>query len=87
MSREMARAADLRFATNEERRFALAYLRWLAGREHRRQREPPQPTTPTRSRRNAESRHGRTSREWFATRPSIWSNETSDPGPKATHAA
>ena len=24
-------SADLRFATNEERRYALAYLRWLAG--------------------------------------------------------
>jgi hypothetical protein len=34
------RAKDLRFATNEERRFALAYLRWLAGGPARRSSEP-----------------------------------------------
>ena len=33
-------AADLRFATNEERRYALAYLRWLAGGPRRRGTEP-----------------------------------------------
>lgn len=31
---------DLRFATNEERRYALAYLRWLAGGPRRRATAP-----------------------------------------------
>ena len=31
---------DLRFATNEERRYALAYLRWLAGGPARRETRP-----------------------------------------------
>jgi hypothetical protein len=31
---------DLRFATNQERRYALAYLRWLAGGPGRRETEP-----------------------------------------------
>jgi hypothetical protein len=30
----------LRYANNEERRFALAYLRWLAGGKDRRETEP-----------------------------------------------
>src|SRR5438105_1034399 len=34
------RSEDLRFATNEERRYALAYLRWLAGGPKRRETEP-----------------------------------------------
>ena len=34
------KAKDLRFATNEERRFALAYLRWLAGGPGRRSSQP-----------------------------------------------
>ena len=32
--------ADLRYASNEERRFALAYLRWLAGGKDRRASKP-----------------------------------------------
>jgi hypothetical protein len=32
--------ADLRYASNEERRFALAHLRWLAGGEDRRASKP-----------------------------------------------
>jgi hypothetical protein len=32
--------SDLRYATNEERRYALAYLRFLAGGDDRRQSEP-----------------------------------------------
>jgi len=39
--------SDLRYATDEERRFALAYLRWLAGGEGRR-RSQPSATHPTR---------------------------------------
>lgn len=35
--------ADLRYASDEERRFALAYLRWLAGGKDRR-RSKPSPT-------------------------------------------
>lgn len=31
MTRQTSTSADLRYATNEERRFALAHLRWLAG--------------------------------------------------------
>jgi len=31
---------DLRFATNQERRFALAYLGWLAGGQGRRRSQP-----------------------------------------------
>ena len=34
------RPADLRYASNEERRFALAYLRWLAGGKDRRETKP-----------------------------------------------
>jgi len=41
MSVESSKPDDLRFATNEERRFALAYLRWLAGGEGRRGSQPP----------------------------------------------
>ena len=37
---EHGRASDLRFATNEERRYALAYLRWLAGGADRRTTMP-----------------------------------------------
>jgi hypothetical protein len=37
---QSSRPDDLRFATNEERRFALAYLRWLAGGEGRRVSQP-----------------------------------------------
>jgi hypothetical protein len=37
---EIGRPADLRYATNEERRYALAYLRWLAGGQDRRGSEP-----------------------------------------------
>jgi hypothetical protein len=33
-------ANDLRFATNEERRYVLAYLRWLAGGPKRRGTQP-----------------------------------------------
>jgi hypothetical protein len=40
MSGQSSRPDDLRFATNEERRFALAYLRWLAGGEGRRGSQP-----------------------------------------------
>jgi len=32
--------ADLRYASNEERRFALAHLRWLAGGKDRRGSKP-----------------------------------------------
>ena len=32
--------ADLRYANNEERRFALAHLRWLAGGTNRRASKP-----------------------------------------------
>jgi hypothetical protein len=37
---------DLRFATDQERRYALAYLRWLAGGPKRRE-TPPSPTHRT----------------------------------------
>lgn len=40
MSGQSSKPDDLRFATNEERRFALAYLRWLAGGEGRRRGQP-----------------------------------------------
>jgi hypothetical protein len=40
MGGQSSKPDDLRFATNEERRFALAYLRWLAGGEDRRGSEP-----------------------------------------------
>jgi hypothetical protein len=40
MSGETTKSADLRYATNEERRFALAYLRWLAGGTGRRVSKP-----------------------------------------------
>jgi len=46
MSGQSCKPDDLRFATNEERRFALAYLRWLAGGEGRRGSQP-QATHPT----------------------------------------
>ena len=46
MSGDVDKPRDLRFATNEERRFALAYLRWLAGGRERRGSEPS-PTHPT----------------------------------------
>lgn len=44
MGGEIAKNADLRFATDEER-FALAYLRWLAGGEGARGSQPS-PTHP-----------------------------------------
>jgi hypothetical protein len=40
MGGQNSKPDDLRFATNEERRFALAYLRWLAGGEGRRESQP-----------------------------------------------
>jgi hypothetical protein len=40
MTGEIGRPADLRYATNEERRYALAYLRWLAGGRGPRGSEP-----------------------------------------------
>jgi hypothetical protein len=40
MSGQSSKPEDLRFATNDERRFALAYLRWLAGGEGRRGSQP-----------------------------------------------
>jgi hypothetical protein len=40
MSGQSSKPDDLRFATNQERRFALAYLRWLAGGEGRRGSQP-----------------------------------------------
>lgn len=40
MGGQSSKPDDLRFATNEERRFALAYLRWLAGGEGRRGSQP-----------------------------------------------
>jgi hypothetical protein len=40
MGGQSSKPDDLRFATNEERRFALAYLRWLAGGEGRRGTQP-----------------------------------------------
>ena len=71
MSGDVDKPRDLRFATNEERRFALAYLRWLAGGGERRGSEPSPPTPPTRCRRPAASKSGRTSRAWSATPPII----------------
>jgi hypothetical protein len=46
MSGQSSKPDDLRFATNAERRFALAYLRWLAGGEGRRGSQP-HATRPT----------------------------------------
>jgi hypothetical protein len=40
MSGQSPKPDDLRFATDKERRFALAYLRWLAGGEGRRGTQP-----------------------------------------------
>lgn len=40
VSSDIDKAQDLRFATNEERRFALAHLRWLAGGQDRRVSKP-----------------------------------------------
>jgi len=40
VARETNQSAGRRYATNEERRFALAYLRWLAGGESRRVSKP-----------------------------------------------
>lgn len=40
MSGQSSKPDDLRFATDQERRFALAYLRWLAGGEGRRRSQP-----------------------------------------------
>ena len=40
MSGQSSKPDDLRFATNQERRFALAHLRWLAGGEGRRGSQP-----------------------------------------------
>jgi hypothetical protein len=37
---EHMKPEDLRFATDQERRYALAYLRWLAGGDRRRATEP-----------------------------------------------
>ena len=37
---EITKGADLRFASDKERRFALAYLRWLAGGVDRRESQP-----------------------------------------------
>ncbi len=37
---EITKPPDLRFATDKERRFALAYLRWLAGGAGRRESQP-----------------------------------------------
>jgi len=41
MGGQSSKPDDLRFATNEERRFALAYLRRLAGGGGRRGSQPP----------------------------------------------
>jgi hypothetical protein len=43
VSSQASKAKDLRFATNEERRYALAHLRWLAG-GHGRRVSKPSPT-------------------------------------------
>ena len=42
MSGEANKSPDLRYATNEERRLALAYLRRLAGGQDRRISKPSQ---------------------------------------------
>jgi hypothetical protein len=61
--------ADLRYANNEERRFALAHLRWLAGARIGAGVSRPRPTGRMPSPKRAASGPERMSSRWSATPP------------------
>ncbi len=68
--------ADLRYANNEERRFALAHLRWLAEARIGARANRLRPTARMPSPKRAASGSVRMSSRWSATPPSAWAADT-----------
>jgi hypothetical protein len=69
MSKQRRKFADLRYATTEERRFALAYLGGSPAARAVASASPPPRTGRTACRRPAASRSRTTSSRWCATPP------------------